>query len=230
VPGTSKSGAFAVGKDGRKLALACWGEGSPVVVLETGGPNIEQWTGSGAVRRLAGRTRVCTYDRAGTGSSDPPPFERRDADDVVSDLKALLVAAELTGPYVLIGRSFGGMVVTHYAETEPDQVIGVIVLDTPAPSATFTAESEPGLVWDFPGNTERLDVVGGFENRFAKDPPKVGVPVLVITPVDGEASAEDESFWLQVSAKSRQIEVACDDGPHGGPCVEAMVEFIDGLG
>jgi pimeloyl-ACP methyl ester carboxylesterase len=75
------------------------------------------------------------------------------------------------------------MIVTHYAETLPDGVVGVVVFDTPVPSATFTEQSEPGLVWDFPGNTEHLDVVGGFENRFAKDPPKFRVPVLVITPI-----------------------------------------------
>ena len=219
---------FAVG-DGRQLALVCWGEGSPTVLLETGGANIEEWSGSGVVRQLASRTRVCTYDRAGTGTSDPPPYERRDADDVVNDLKALLVAADVDGPYVLLGRSFGGMIVTHYAETLPEDVVGVVVLDTPAPSATFTAESEPGLVWDYPGNTERLDVVGGFENRFAKDPPKLEVPVLVITPVPGEASAKDEGFWLQVSPKSRQVELACGEEPTEGPCADAVVEFVNGL-
>jgi hypothetical protein len=220
---------FAVGDGARQLALVCWGEGSPTVLLETGGANIEEWSGSGVVRQLASRTRVCTYDRAGTGTSDPPPYERRDADDVVNDLKALMVAADVDGPYVLLGRSFGGMIVTHYAETLPEDVVGVVVLDTPAPSATFTAESEPGLVWDYPDNTERLDVVGGFENRFAKDPPKFEVPVLVITPQPGEASAKEESFWLQVSPMSRQVELACGEEPTEGPCADAVVEFVNGL-
>jgi pimeloyl-ACP methyl ester carboxylesterase len=219
---------FAVGEDGRRLALVCWGEGSPTVLLETGGANIEEWTGSGVVRRLASGTRVCTYDRAGTGTSDPAPNERRDAEDVAHDIKALLAAADLAGPYVLVGRSFGGMIVTHYAEAAPEGVVGIVVLDTPAPSATFTEQSEPGLVWDFPGNTEHLDVVGGFENRFAKDPPKFEVPVLVITPQPGEATAEDESFWLQVSPKSRQVVLACGE-PTEGPCADAVVEFVNGL-
>jgi pimeloyl-ACP methyl ester carboxylesterase len=230
-PATSPSieAKFAVGDDGRRLALVCWGEGSPTVLLETGGANIEEWTGSGVVRLLARGTRVCTYDRAGTGTSDPVPNERRDADDVVRDLKALLVAADVDGPYVLLGRSFGGMIVTHYAEVLPEDVVGVVVLDTPAPSATFTEQSEPGLVWDYPGNTERLDVVGGFENRFAKDPPKFKVPVLVITPFPGEGSAEDEAFWLQVSPESRQVQLSCGEEPTVGPCAEAVVEFVNSL-
>ena len=220
---------FAVGDDARRLALVCWGEGSPTVLLETGGPNIEEWSGSGVVRQLAHETRVCAYDRAGTGTSDPAPNERRDAEDVVHDIKALFVAAHLAGPYVLVGRSFGGMIVTHYAEALPEDVAGVVVLDTPPPSATFTEQSEPELVWDFPGNTEHLDVVGGFENRFAKDPPKFEVPVLVITPMPGEGSAKDESFWLQVSPKSRQVELACGEEPTEGPCADAVVEFVNGL-
>lgn len=220
----SIAGSFAVANGSRQLALVCWGDGSPTVLLETGGDNIDEWTGTGMVRKLAQQTRVCTYDRAGTGASDPPPYERRDADDVVSDLKALLAAADIDGPYVLVGRSFGGMIVTYFAETVPREVVGVVVFDTPAPSATFTAESEPGLVWNYPDNTERLDVVGGFENRFAKTPPKVAAPVLVITPTAGEASAEDESFWLRVSPSSRQVVL-----PTESACVNAVVDFVIGL-
>lgn len=230
VENPSIEGRFAVGDDGRELALICWGDGSPTVLLETGGPNIEEWRGSGVVRALAGPRRVCTYDRAGTGESDPPPDERRDAEDVIDDLKALLTAADVDGPYVLLGRSFGGMIVTHYAEQLPEDVIAVVVLDTPAPSAAFTEESEPELVWDHPGNTEHLDVVGGFENRFANDPPHLDVPLLVITPVPGEASLANESFWLQVSPDARQVELSCGGGPTEGPCATEVAEFVEDLG
>ena len=202
-----------------------------MVLLETGGTNIEEWTGSGIVRRLASRTRVCTYDRAGTGLSDPAPNRKRDADDAVADEHALLVAADLDGPLVLLGRSFGGMLVTHYADLLPRDVLGVVVFDTPAPSAEFTEESEPELVWDAPGNTEHLDVVGGFENRFARHPPRVDVPLLLITPVGGEGSAEDESFWLQTSSDAEQVELDCGAGEPttAGPCATAIDQFVAGL-
>ena len=220
---------FAVADDGRELALVCWGDGTPTVLLETGGPNIEEWRNSGVVHELVGTNRVCTYDRAGTGQSDPPPNEKRDADDVVAELNALLIAADIDGPYVLLGRSFGGMIVTHYAETSPEGVVGVIVLDTPAPSAEFTEENEPEMVWDYPGNTERLDVVGGFENRFANDPPGFDVPLLIMTPVPGESTPDDQSFWLQVSPKSRQVELSCGQEPTEGACARAVLEFVEGL-
>lgn len=206
----SIDGKFVVAPDGRKLALRCWGEGSPTVLLETGGTNIEEWTSSGVVEELAGSSRVCTYDRAGTGASDAAPDERRDADDVVADAHALLETSNVTGPLVLVGRSFGGMIVTHYADVMPKDVLGVIVLDTPAPSAEFSEESEPELVWDAPGNTEHLDVVHGFENRFAKTPPEFDLPLLLITPESGESSAKDQSFWLQVSPQAKQVELSED--------------------
>jgi pimeloyl-ACP methyl ester carboxylesterase len=222
--------SFTVASDGRKDALVCWGKGQPTVLLETGGTNIEEWPGSGIVTELAPVARVCTYDRAGTGRSDAAPKKKRTADDVVHEADALLEAAGIDGPLVLLGRSFGGMIVTHYAELLPDDVVGVVVLDTPAPSSEFTEESEPELVWDNPGNTEHLDVVGGFENRFANDPPHFDVPLLLITPVPGEGTAKDESFWLQTSPDSRQVELSCGEEPTEGPCATEVAKFVKKVG
>ena len=118
---------------------------------------------------------------------------------------------------MLLGRSFGGMIVTHYADVLPQDVVGVVVLDTPAPSAEFTEKSEPGLVWDAPGNTEHLDVVHGFENRFANHPPHFDAPLLVITPVPGEGSVKNESFWLQTSPQAKQVQLVLRRGTHRGP-------------
>lgn len=219
----SIEGSFAVADDGRELALICWGEGAPTVILETGGTNIDEWSSEPQVEQLAERGRVCTYDRAGTGASDAAPNEKRDADDVTTDLNALLDAASVDGPYLLLGRSFGGMIVMYYAQEMPEGVLGVVVFDTPAPSAEFTEESFPEGVWDYPGNTEHLDVVGGFENRFAEEPPNINVPLLLISPLDGESSPEDQRFWLQVSEDSEQLTPSCE-------CyAEGVIEFAAGL-
>jgi pimeloyl-ACP methyl ester carboxylesterase len=219
----SIEGSFVVADDGRKLALICWGEGSPTVILETGGTNIEEWGSDVQVRPLAQRGRVCTADRAGTGASDSAPNRKREADDVIADLSAVLAAASVDGPYVFLGRSFGSMVLTYYAQEKPNGVLGVVVFDAPAPSAEFTEESEPGLVWDYPGNVEHLDVVGGFENRFARKPPHIDVPLLLITPSGGESSAQDQRFWLQVSDDSEQLTPTCE-------CyADDVLAFIDRL-
>jgi hypothetical protein len=68
---------------------------------------LSQWVGSGVVAELAVRRRVCTYDRAGTGSSDAAPNERREADDVVKEAHALLVAAHVAGPLMRAGDGDG---------------------------------------------------------------------------------------------------------------------------
>jgi len=202
-------GAFDVG-DGRKLYLQCWGEGSPTVVIDAGGGEIQEYRGYAATftSRLANQRRVCAYDRAGHGRSDPAPNKPRQLEDVTGDLHALLDAAGVDGPLVLVGNSFGGFIMAFYANRYADDVAGVALLDVPAPSATMTAEDEPELAWDYPGNVEHNDVVAGFENRLAEEQFPFDAPLLVMTASDGQSGVEDQSFWLDWSPESRQIELA----------------------
>ena len=65
-------------------------------------------------------TRVCAFDRAGLGPSDPQPRSPQTAADVVADLHAALAAAGETGPFVPVGFSLGGLFVRLYASTYPD--------------------------------------------------------------------------------------------------------------
>jgi pimeloyl-ACP methyl ester carboxylesterase len=123
--------------------MSCWGVGQPAVFLETGGPAIGEFTGSSLVERLAAETQVCLYNRAGLSPSDPAPDRAREAEDTAEDFHALVQAAGIPPPYVLFGRSFGGMVVTFYASKYPTDVTGVVVFDSPAPSATMTKEQFP---------------------------------------------------------------------------------------
>ena len=88
-------GLYEVDEDGRRLNLTCWGEGSPTVILEAGHPNgagVSDFgmIGTAFTRAVADETRVCAYDRAGWGGSDPAPNEPRTADDAIGDLRALL--------------------------------------------------------------------------------------------------------------------------------------------
>jgi pimeloyl-ACP methyl ester carboxylesterase len=209
------TGAFSVANDGRKLELRCWGEGSPTIILEAGYPSagIEQFVTNGRpfTERLAEQRKTCAYDRAGNGASDAAPMEPRDIDDVTDDLHALLAAAHVEGPYVLVGSSFGGMIVTYYAHRFPDGIRGVVLLDVPAPSATLTLTEAPELAWDSPQNPEHADVVPEFENRLAKERFAFMAPLLVITATRGQSNVADQAFWLGWSADSRQIEL---DGEH----------------
>lgn len=76
---------------------------------------------------------VCLYDRAGLGTSDPAKKLPRTFTDVADDLHQLLKASETPGPYVLVGHSLGGMNILVYAERYPDEVAGVVLVDTAHP-------------------------------------------------------------------------------------------------
>lgn len=205
------SGLFAVTTSGRRLALTCWGTGSPTVILEAGHPGghgIEDFGAATFTRNLAERTKVCAYDRAGWGRSDPAPNKPRDADDVVLDLRTLLAEADVEVPYVLVGSSFGGMIVTYYAARHPNDVAGVVLLDVPAPSATLSSRHIPEIAWNHPSNLEHVDIAPEFENRFARHPLPIEAPLVVITATGGQSDVNDQRFWLQVSPRARQLELA----------------------
>jgi pimeloyl-ACP methyl ester carboxylesterase len=202
---------YPVADDGRELVLFCEGEGTPTVVWEDGHPSetggIARFSNGGVWAEVAAHTRICAYDRAGYGDSDPAPNEPRDADDVVDDLRALLAAAGEEGPYVLVGSSFGGMIVSYYAAREPDDVAGVVLLDVPAPTDTLTLEEIPELAWDHPANPEHVDVIPEFETRFAQNPEPMQAPLTVVTASFGQSDVEDQAFWLQVSPQATQVEL-----------------------
>jgi pimeloyl-ACP methyl ester carboxylesterase len=113
---------------GRSLYLYCVGSGSPTIVLEAGfGGNSGAWR---AVQPQLGRTtRTCAYDRAGLGSSLPMPGVH-DAADEIRDLERLLDHARLPPPYVLVGHSYGGLLVRLFAKAHPDETAGVVLVDS----------------------------------------------------------------------------------------------------
>jgi pimeloyl-ACP methyl ester carboxylesterase len=82
---------------------------------------------------LAKTTRVCAYDRAGMGWSERGP-EPRDAEKFSGELQALLEGADIGGPYVLVGHSYGGgLYVRMYAARYPAEVAGVVLVDSSHP-------------------------------------------------------------------------------------------------
>ena len=112
---------------GHSLHLYCTGEGSPTVILEAGGGSFSlDW--SLVQPEVAKSTRVCSYDRAGLGWSEPGPLPRS-AGRIVSELHAMLQAAGEQGPYVMVGHSFGGMVVRLYAARYPGEIAGLVLVD-----------------------------------------------------------------------------------------------------
>jgi pimeloyl-ACP methyl ester carboxylesterase len=112
---------------GHRLHLHCAGSGTPAVVLESGlGETGAYWGWISTA--LAPDTRVCAYDRAGRGWSDPASAEQ-DGIAVATDLHTLLDRAHVPGPFVFVGHSSGAGYVRIFAGRYPEQVAGMVLLD-----------------------------------------------------------------------------------------------------
>lgn len=125
-----------------QLYIECLGvpqAGSPTVILEAGlGGTSSAW--GWILPAIAKTTRVCAYDRAGMGWSEPGP-EPRDANHIVEELHTLLANAEVSGPYVLTGWSFGGLYMRVFADRYAAEVAGMVLLDSSFPDqCTSTVE------------------------------------------------------------------------------------------
>lgn len=112
---------------GRPLNIYCVGAGSPTIILESGiGGGAYDWRS--VQDRMAALTRVCAYDRAGLGRSPRGPFPR-DTRAEVADLEALLRAAGIRPPYVLVGHSMGGYNVRLFTSRHRRDVVGLVLVD-----------------------------------------------------------------------------------------------------
>jgi pimeloyl-ACP methyl ester carboxylesterase len=112
---------------GYRLKLNCTGTGSPTVILESGFGDVSiEW---GTVQaQIAKFSRVCSYDRAGYGGSDPGPMPRTSL-RIATELHTLLKNAGEMPPYVLVGSSFGGYNVRVFNGLYPNDVTGIVLAD-----------------------------------------------------------------------------------------------------
>jgi Alpha/beta hydrolase family len=198
-------GLFDVG--GYRLFLRCNGEGGPTVVMDAGG-NEDSSTWSDVRPSLVRLTRVCVYDRAGLGRSDPGPVPRT-SQTMVDDLTTLLSVAGVPGPYVLVGHSLAGWLVQLLArEDAGDTVLGVVLIDTlppdliavfddfdiPVPATDDTDQNPEGL--DFRASAEQVLTAGPF-------PP---VPLVVLAHgAPGDLGPPLEAIWQDLQVAQSQL-------------------------
>ena len=117
-----------VNVDGRQFQINCAGSGSPTVILESGlGDILTEWQPVQA--QISKFTRVCAYDRAGYGGSDAGP-QPRTSRQIAVELHRLLQSAGERAPFVLVGHSFGGYNVRVFNGQYPNEVAGLVLVDS----------------------------------------------------------------------------------------------------
>lgn len=133
---------------GYRLHLHCVGKGSPTVVLEPGFARFS-FNMQALQEALAVETRVCTYDHAGFGWSDPAPADApRTTQQMSDELYALLVAAQVNDPVIVVAHSLGGFIARLFAVQHRDQIAGLILLDATPPEfvlSGMTADQDRAL-------------------------------------------------------------------------------------
>lgn len=172
--------------DGRHLNFSCTGAGAPTVILESGfAANAQAWPRVKAL--VAPSHRVCSYDRAGGGLSDPGPLPR-DGAAIARDLDDGLRAARIGGPLVVVGHSAGGLYVRLFADRRRRDVVGMVLVD---PSVEY---QDRRLATAFgPG----AGSIGGIHARVARclaaaEAKRLPSPDPALAKCGGEARA---SFW-----------------------------------
>ncbi len=181
-PGNSRDQALTI--DGQKIHIETFGESGPIVVFEAGLGN-----DSSAWRLVAGPVaafaRVVLYDRAGLGQSLPMLTKRSavSAEGVATTLHRLLIVAQLPPPYILVGHSLGGLYVQMYARKYPNEVSGVVLLDSSSADAPGELKTRARLTPDSPADLEEKGVAES--NQQVKEAGSFpDIPLIVIAATD----------------------------------------------
>ena len=159
-------------------------------------------------------TRVCAYDRAGRGTSDPDPNKAfRTARVVIDDLGRLLREASIAGPYVLVGHSFGGAYIRSFATKFPRDTVGMVLVDSTHENQYARFASTGYVLPPMPAdqNPERTDVVAALE-EVAQEKWRADIPLIVLTHgrpiaaqafpnITSEQAARIESLWRELQGE-----------------------------
>lgn len=189
--------------EGKQAHLVCMGSGSPTVLLESAASaRYTQWRK--VQPDLSKITRVCSYDRAGHGWSQPRSGPR-DAETIARELHSLLDHAGVVRPFIYAGESAGGLYVREYAREFPSEIAGVALIESSSP---WQIDELPGFraSWEEDKHSfqrslciDRLKVWSGWERVFGRCRSQGGDVDCRPAYVD-----EDENELIYFETSSRQ--------------------------
>ena len=193
---------------GHRLHLNCTGSGSPTVVLEPGA-GMSSSTLGWVAPAVARETRVCVYDRAGRGWSDPADTTQ-DATQIAADLHTLLHRAGEPGPYVLAGHSFGGLYSLTFAAQYPTDVAGMVLIDSTAPaSSSNQPPTSPAAPTRSGGSMDRISALLSQTARLGLMRLVVGASGATLPPASEDAARAS-------SVTSQHLHSTIDEYLQGG--------------
>ena len=207
--------------DGHRLHLYCTGIGSPTVVIDTGWGD---WSAGWSLVQpeVARTTRVCTYDRAGMGHSEPGPLPRM-AGQFARELHTLLHTAGVDGPYVMVGHSLGGLPVRVFAHDYASEVAGVVLIDSMNPGEVGTTAPTTPPVPDSLSIASR-----SVTDPLLTLPARLGLVRLFTGPTPG-MSPHDSTAYAARSVTTRSLQAVIDEG-RGMPESLAQARAVTTLG
>lgn len=186
---------------GYRLRIDCQGKGSPTVVMDSG-LNMPMKNWENVTQEVAKFTRVCVYERAGIGESDPSPQQLRTSKDVVEDLQKLLQNSGEKPEYILVGHSFGGMNMRLFSSLYPEESAGLVLVDSSHPdqyqrfaNLLEGEEREKYLKHEGGANNERINLLDSAE-EVKKSSTNINIPLIVLS-AENEKADERELLFLK---------------------------------
>ncbi len=198
------------------IHLNCVGTGSPTVVFESDLDQYGTLSWISVQEEIGKYTRACSYDRAGILWSEPGPLPR-DGETIASELGAVLDAAGENGPYVLVGHAFGGAYVRIFAGQHPDEVCGMVLLESSHPEM-LTRFVEMGVEQEIPDKQSRplilllshLGMPGRYKGNIYHLPSAVYDPVQAFLPESSMAWFDEMVEAPNTLAQAGQYEFLGD--------------------
>ncbi|MEO5950971.1 MAG: alpha/beta hydrolase [Chloroflexia bacterium] len=187
------------------------GVGDYAVVMDAGlGDNSETW--ALVEPQIAEFARVLVYDRAGLGRSEPTTIPRTSS-NMVKELRNLLLQNEVKPPYILVGHSFGGLNMMLFASLYPDEVSGLVLIDTSHPEqvprflTVMTEEQSQKYIKGYTNNEEGMT----FEARTQSGEEvtvALAIPAIPIIMLTAKRTISDTPNIFDVMWDEMQIDLA----------------------